>query len=198
MKVAAEKVGVSQQTLHADMVGDSLIRERQGQLNGLCGAVLPGRISMMTGLRAGNMQLTLEWLPDEPLVIDDSWDDVVEVSFDIEDGSDLVLSSFQDVVPVRAPGNGPHRVRYCASGMDAGRAADTSEIDSVGPDRYLLQLVARTCRSRPDHPPDQSVRHLLALGCPKLGARRTRPGRSGGRSSCCWRPWWLPGGRFPG
>ncbi len=121
-----------------DDVGATLIEERAGQTNGLIGAQQPGRVSMITGLHTGEVSLTVEWLPTQPVVGDD-WDDVVEVPFVIEQ-TELTLSSFEDSIPVEVPQTGPHRVRYSASAMDAGKELDTPDEGEQTPDRYLLQL----------------------------------------------------------
>lgn len=118
-------------------IGELLMEERLGQRNGLCGAQVPGRISMLTGLHTGSVPLRIECHSDEP-PLDDEWEDVVEVSFAVDDPY-LTLSSFDDHVPLNLPGDGSYRVRYSATGMDAGRSLDTA-LDEPAPDRYLLQL----------------------------------------------------------
>jgi len=120
-------------------VGDDLVDAARGQQNGLCGALVPHQLSLITGLHTGEVGLTVEWLPEEP-PIDLAWEEVVEVSFEVP-RHDLVLSSFEIYLDVRVPATGEHRARYCAVNMDAGRQLDTTEEDDEpGPDRYLLQL----------------------------------------------------------
>lgn len=111
---------------------------REGQVNGLCGAAVPGQISMTTGLHTGEIPLRIEWYADEP-PLDDSWEESVEVSFDVP-STQLSLSAFEDFRDVSLPQAGSHRVRFSASGMDAGRELDTTDEDEPAPDRYLLQL----------------------------------------------------------
>lgn len=50
------------------------------QVNGLCGASKPGHLFMITGLHTGHVGFTVE-LHDELPPVDDSWQEVVEVSF---------------------------------------------------------------------------------------------------------------------
>ncbi len=118
-------------------VGAELIEARLGQSNGLCGAMVAGQLSVVTGLHTGSVRLVVEWSADEP-PHDGGWEDVVEVSFEVTQ-HDMVLSGFEDFFPLRMPATGMHRARFCAAGMDAGREIDTV-VDGLGPDHYLLQL----------------------------------------------------------
>ncbi|MET9272596.1 hypothetical protein [Kribbella sp. NPDC003557] len=112
---------------------------RRGQANGLCGAAEPGRLLLATGLHTGYVGLRIEHSEQEP-ALDDSWEDIVEVSFlpaapGIEvyglDGS----TSAEFRLPVRS-----YRARYSASGMDEGRRVDVVGDDEPVVDRYLLQF----------------------------------------------------------
>ena len=114
-----------------------LMETRRGQQNGLCGAAVPGVISLITGLHTGRVRLRVEWLDSEP-VLDPQWEDAVEVSFTPSE-PDLTLSSFDYRFDVRLPTVGDRRVRYCASGMDAAHRQDTSPT-RLAAERYLLQL----------------------------------------------------------
>ena len=51
-----------------------------GQQNGLLGAAVPGALFLVTGLHTGPIWLRVEVLDAEP-VLEDDWEDVVEVSF---------------------------------------------------------------------------------------------------------------------
>jgi hypothetical protein len=119
-------------------VGDDLIEARLGQNNGLCGARTPHQVSLVTGLHTGEVPLLVEWHPSEP-PIDESWEDVVEVSAEFTE-PDVLLSSFEDAFSLKMPVSGWHRVRYCANGMDEGRELDTPDEDEVAPDKYVLQM----------------------------------------------------------
>jgi hypothetical protein len=115
-----------------------LMDTRAGQVNGLAGAAAPGQLSLITGLHTGRVPLAVHWHDTEPAVGDD-WEDVVEVSFQPPE-ADLVLASFQDSFELRLPAVQSLRARYCASGMDAARDADTVLGDEPTIDRYLLEL----------------------------------------------------------
>jgi hypothetical protein len=114
-----------------------LMDTRRGQQNGLCGAAVPGVLSLITGLHTGRVRLGVEWLDAEP-ALDPQWEDVVEVSF-TPARQDLTLFSFEHSFDVRLPTIGDLRARYCARGMDAARQQDTAPT-RVAAERYLLQL----------------------------------------------------------
>ncbi|HEY3631005.1 MAG TPA: hypothetical protein VGL21_08905, partial [Jatrophihabitantaceae bacterium] len=114
-----------------------LMAARGGQVNGLCGAAVPGVLSLVTGLHTGDVPLVVEALDTEP-ALDDAWEDVVEVSFEADE-ADLVLRSFQDATAVALPGPGIYRARYCATGLDAAHDG-TRMAGEPARDRYLLQL----------------------------------------------------------
>ena len=111
---------------------------RDGQLNGLCGASIPGALSMTTGLHSGEVPLRVEALDAEPEV-GDRWEEVVEVSFS-SDVTDLTLASFEHFEPVALPAPGTYRVRFSASGMDEASETDWRDAGEPVIDRYLLQL----------------------------------------------------------
>ena len=124
--------------VHGEVDAALIGAERNGQANGLCGASVPGQLHLVTGLHTGEVPLRVEWSSEEPLASED-WEEVVEVSYDVRD-HDLSLESFEDFYEVRVPATGPHRARYSASGMDAGKDLDTTDEGEAAPDRYLLQL----------------------------------------------------------
>ncbi|SNS99662.1 hypothetical protein [Rhodococcoides kyotonense] len=108
-----------------------------GQSNGLCGAAVEHALSLLTGLHTGSVGLTVEVRTTEPTA-DDSWEDVVEVSFSVGEASNYSIVEWEgDVVgePIELAA-GDYRARYSAHGMDAGRGLDTGD----GPDKYLLQI----------------------------------------------------------
>jgi hypothetical protein len=51
-----------------------------GQQNGLCGGAVPGCLFLITGLHTGTVGFVVE-LHDQPPAQDDSWEEIVEVSF---------------------------------------------------------------------------------------------------------------------
>lgn len=112
-----------------------------GQRNGLCGAVLPGQLFLTTGLHTGTVPCTVE-LHGEVPPVGEQWEEVVEASFT---PSALPITLMGCMANEWAAefvlGLGlSHRVRYCATGMDAGKAADFRDAHEPEIDRYLLQF----------------------------------------------------------
>jgi hypothetical protein len=107
-----------------------------GQDNGLCGAGVPGGLWLVTGLHTGSVPFEVESHEAEPGVADG--EDVVEVSLSVPRGPVDLLgwagesSASLDLTPQT------YRVRYCADGMDAGRAADVRTPEEPPHDSYLL------------------------------------------------------------
>ncbi|OJF11456.1 hypothetical protein [Couchioplanes caeruleus] len=126
-----------------------LMETRAGQRNGLCGAAVPGVLSMVTGLHTGRVPFVVQWHDTAP-ELDADWEDVVEVPFSPE-STDLGLSSFQDGFDVTLPAAGSLRARFCATGMDEAHRQDTL-MDEATIDRYLLALWPA------DPAPDEIVR----------------------------------------
>jgi hypothetical protein len=122
----------------ADDEPAELMATRAGQRNGLMGAAVPGQLSLITGLHTGDVPLAVGWHDTEPTV-GDEWEEVVELSFQPPQ-ADLVLQAFQDSYEIRLPAVRTLRVRYCATGMDAGHNADTTLEGEPAPDRYRLDL----------------------------------------------------------
>lgn len=114
-----------------------LVSARGGQVNGLCGAAVPGVLSLVTGLHTGAVPVRVESLAEQPPV-EGQWEDVVEASTTTTSAS-MWLSTFDDAVEVALPA-GQWRVRFSAAGMDAGAAADTRLSGEPVIDSYLLQL----------------------------------------------------------
>ncbi|MET0789394.1 MAG: hypothetical protein ABWY33_09140 [Cellulomonas sp.] len=121
-----------------DGPAEILGRSRAGQRNGLCGAAVAGRLSMVTGLHTGSVPVRVESHEAAPPV-DDEWEDVVEASVVLTDGPYL-LTAFDVAEDLEVPTAGPYRARWCASGMDAGHDMDTAVREGEAPDSYLLQL----------------------------------------------------------
>ena len=110
-----------------------------GQMNGLCGAAWPGFLCLATGLHSGRVGFRVELHDSEPPV-DDAWEDVVEVSF-LPAGEPVALAEWPGAsVSVLEVPQAHLRARYCAHGMDEGRAADTRLDGMPELDRYLLQF----------------------------------------------------------
>jgi hypothetical protein len=109
-----------------------------GQQNGLCGAAIPGKLFLITGLHTGKVGFSVE-LHDEAPPIDDSWEDTVEASFKPA-GDEVSLVGWNgERWPLELQTIG-YRVRYCGWGMDAGHQARPPMDDEPLVDRYLLQF----------------------------------------------------------
>ncbi|MFD5872119.1 hypothetical protein [Streptomyces sp. NPDC060322] len=110
-----------------------------GQSGGLCGAVVPGVLWLITGLHTGNVGFAVE-VHDEDPPLDPVWEDVVEVSFHpVSERTSLVQWAGEaawDLNLARID----YRVRYCAQGMDEGRKLDTRVSGEPQADSYLLQF----------------------------------------------------------
>jgi hypothetical protein len=109
-----------------------------GQRNGICGAGEPGLLFLVTGVHTGSAPFVVEAHEVPPEVPD--WEEIVEVSY-VVPRSPVVLSGWAggswaplDLAP------DVYRVRYCAAGMDAGKAADVRSEWEPEVDRYLLQF----------------------------------------------------------
>lgn len=105
-----------------------------GQVNGLCGAAVPGVVFLMASRTLGEVPLTVELHADEPVVPD--WEEVVEVSF-AADRPVIVLPWGEheghqlDLPP------GTYRLRYCADQM---RVENRTLFQEGATDRYLMQF----------------------------------------------------------
>ncbi|MCC8243294.1 hypothetical protein [Saccharothrix luteola] len=110
-----------------------------GQVNGLCGAAIPGGLFLFTGLHTGDVAFTAE-LHDQPPPVGDEWEDVVEVSFRPEGPAALVSWAGEEWWPLDGLAEVDYRVRYCAVGMDEGHRMDNRSEDEPTVERYLLQF----------------------------------------------------------
>ncbi|MEU0169276.1 hypothetical protein ABZ214_28115 [Streptomyces iakyrus] len=122
-----------------DSYGPDLAEAFAGQSAGLCGAATAGALWLSTGLHTGEVGFTVE-VHDHAPPLDPSWEDVVEVSFrPASADSALVEWAGEDSWDLGLDET-DYRVRYCATGMDRARAADTRMDDEPQLDRYLLQF----------------------------------------------------------
>lgn len=121
----------------ADVDPPALDDTRLGQANGLLGGAVPGRLSLTTETHTGDVPQREEWHDDEP-AIDAVWEEVVEVSLEVETTAQT-LSAFDDIHDLTVPAVGSHRVRLSATGLDAAHD-DGMDEEAASPDRYLLQL----------------------------------------------------------
>jgi hypothetical protein len=100
--------------------------------NGLCGAGVPGVLVLQTGTDTGWIPFRVEMHDAEPMV-DDSWDEIVEVSFTPSTASAQLAGLDGDTYAFAIP-RGDYRVRHCIRGMEEADTADEP------PDSYLLQF----------------------------------------------------------
>ncbi|MFF7331917.1 hypothetical protein [Streptomyces sp. NPDC008150] len=110
----------------------------RGQVNGLCGGAEAGFLFLLTGLHTGQVGLRVEWHEKEP-PLGGQWEEAVEASLRPM-GPRAVLAEWADegAYSLDLP-HTDHRVRYCATGMQAGRCRDTVAEGDLR-DRYLLQF----------------------------------------------------------
>ncbi|MFF8189124.1 hypothetical protein ACF044_17885 [Microbacterium sp. NPDC016588] len=109
-----------------------------GQANGLCGAALPGILSMRTGLHTGAVPVRVV-IVDDPPPLGDA-EDIVEVSFRPTE-SVLCFAAFDDGEEISLPLRS-YRARWSATAMEAGKEVDTVLEGEPAPDRYELCLWA--------------------------------------------------------
>ncbi|MEU1573998.1 hypothetical protein ABZ519_23120 [Streptomyces collinus] len=122
-----------------DSYGPGLDEAFAGQSAGLCGAATAGALWLHTGLHTGEVGFTVE-VHDHAPPLEASWEDVVEVSFrPASADSALVEWAGEDSWDLGLDET-DYRVRYCATGMDRARAADTRMAEEPQLDRYLLQF----------------------------------------------------------
>ncbi len=122
--------------LTGDWTSEDMHANFAGQVNGLCGAGVAAGLWLVTGLNTGTVPVTVQEHDTAP-PLDDAWEEVVEVSCVFAATSAFLGWDSGPMIEVPA---GPLRVRYCAIGMDAGRAAGVRVEDEPEIDRYLLQL----------------------------------------------------------
>ncbi|MFI6286350.1 hypothetical protein ACIBCM_16570 [Streptomyces sp. NPDC051018] len=110
-----------------------------GQAAGLCGAAIEGALWLTTGLHTGHVGFTVELHETRP-PYDDAWEEIVEAPFTPASDDTCLVEWAGGSILELGLGRGDYRVRYCATGMDAGRAADTRLEGEPPMDRYLLQF----------------------------------------------------------
>lgn len=101
--------------------------------NGLCGAGVPGFLQLQIGTHTGWAPIRVELYPTQP-TLDDSWAEIVEVSFSPLPGETYLAGMDAEDPQVLDLPPGDYRVRYSIRGFEE---ADTSD---EAPDSYLLQF----------------------------------------------------------
>lgn len=107
-----------------------------GQVNGLCGAAVPGSLFLTTGLHTGPVGFVVDLVGQPPPLED--WEDVVEVSYRPR-GEQVALIQWAGEAgfPLKLPRQS-YRVRYCATGMDEAHRADSVPTGGSTIDSYAL------------------------------------------------------------
>lgn len=110
-----------------------------GQVNGLCGAAVPGYLSLTTGLHSGSVGFRVELHEAEP-ELDPQWEDVVEVSYrpstpEIALNGLMGDNAFRTEIPVRQ-----YRIRYSGRNLDTAREVDSTLAGDPIVDRFLIQM----------------------------------------------------------
>ncbi|GGN85138.1 hypothetical protein GCM10010112_65230 [Actinoplanes lobatus] len=109
-----------------------------GQVNGLCGAAVPGSLFLVTGIKEGSVPMTVELHPSEP-PLSDAWEEIVEVSFaNPSPRPELQEWGGEGNHPFRLE-PGSYRIRYCARMMDEAWDVESNYDDDLI-DAYLLQF----------------------------------------------------------
>ncbi|WP_328606949.1 hypothetical protein OG943_44850 [Amycolatopsis sp. NBC_00345] len=109
-----------------------------GQQNGLCGGAIPGALFLVTGLNSGYVGFSVE-LHDKPPPLDETWEEIVEVSFRPAGEASLVGWGGSGVWPLDLLET-DYRVRYCGTRMDEAHTLGIPEGEERELDRYLLQF----------------------------------------------------------
>ncbi|MFC6157636.1 hypothetical protein [Kribbella jiaozuonensis] len=111
-----------------------------GQRNGLCGAAVPGKLYLITGLHTGEVGFAVELHETMPPV-EYSAEEVVEASYrPIGDAMLVTWAGDGGWWPLELEPQTDYRVRYSAWGMDAGHQASPPMDGEPLVDRYLLQF----------------------------------------------------------
>ena len=109
-----------------------------GQRNGLCGGAIPGALFLVTGLNTGSVGFAVE-LHDRPPPVDETWEEIVEVSFRPAGETSLVCWGGSGSWPLDLIET-DYRVRYCGIRMDEAHTLGIPEGEERELDRYLLQF----------------------------------------------------------
>ncbi|WP_432885700.1 hypothetical protein ACQPYH_01985 [Kribbella sp. CA-245084] len=111
-----------------------------GQRNGLCGAAVPGKLFLITGLHTGRVGFTVELHDTMPSVEYDA-EDVVEAPYrPIGDAKLVTWGGSGGPWSLELEPQTDYRVRYSAWGMDEGHQAGPPKDGEPLVDRYLLQF----------------------------------------------------------
>ncbi len=111
-----------------------------GQSNALCGARTRTGLFLTTGLHMGRVPVDVNFYGEAP-PLSAEWEEAVDASIELVGPELTVLGwSGDSIHHVPVPNAGSYRVRYCATGMDAGRQSGALGDVEDAPDRYLLEF----------------------------------------------------------
>ncbi|WP_145926576.1 hypothetical protein [Amycolatopsis orientalis] len=113
---------------------DNVKRTFAGQSSGLCGAAVRGLLYFDTGTQYGTIGARVVVTDAEP-DLDDSWEDVVEVSYQAGEETSLVEWGDGDSYLLDLAA-GEYRVRYAARGRDQDDEGEDEE-DTEEPVEYI-------------------------------------------------------------
>ena len=110
----------------------------KGQTNGLCGAADAPNLVFITGLHTGHVELGV-YLHQSMPALEESWEDVVEVSYQVtgELSIEECCGSTLDPLPIPP---GTYRVRYSGRKMDEAREEDCVLEDEPAIDSYRVDF----------------------------------------------------------
>jgi len=119
---------------------DDLLPEEafEKQENGLCGASQKGKLFFVPGLHDGYIDITVTLFNQEP-EIDDSFDEIVEVSLEISEPTMLCEWAHEETHDLDLP-NGVYRVRYSLTCMDDEHNEDTNYELPLLSQKHAIQI----------------------------------------------------------
>lgn len=117
----------------------------KGQTNGLCGAADAPNLFFITGLHTGHVELGVYFHQSMP-ELDESWEDVVEVSYHVTGELSLEECCGSTLDPLPIP-LGNYRVRYSGKKMDEARAEDCILENEPTIDSYRVDFWPSTDQS---------------------------------------------------
>lgn len=110
----------------------------RGQNNGLCGAQMPATLFLMTGLHTGVVGMNIHLFDADP-GIDESWEEIVEVSLEASRGKITLLEWAADQGVTMIVPAGSYRARYQGRAMQTANELDTN-VEDTPVDTYRLDL----------------------------------------------------------
>ena len=107
-----------------------------GQENGLCGVAFDGALFLVTGTHTGSIPVRVVVYDTAPPL--GEWEEIVEAAFAPDTPRAALMGWASDPSVYFELPAADYRVRWSASGMDAGKKQDVADAASPAPDRYEL------------------------------------------------------------